>query len=312
MAVILGRPDIEPFLRIKTVTTNYTVVRGDAGYLILVNTTGGNVTVSLPALSTVGDGFVVTIKRITAGANTLTIDPNGAETIEGAATLSLPTQYQAVNLVSLATSGWLLGAAPLAIATAITAGSGLTGGGTLASGVTLSGTAASTSAAGVVELATPDETIARSSSVLAVPPSGLASIGAPLLLETLATTSGTTVTSGALAACLAFLCIFEEVSGTGTAALQATISADGTTYSGNFMPTNVQSSGYERGGYAWIFGSGSVGNKVTQGVIGAATGGDAAFRAATVSSVTGVITRIRFAMSTGSFDNGNIYIYGFR
>lgn len=149
MAVILGRPDIEPFLRIKTITTNYTVVRGDAGYLILVNTTGGNVTVSLPALSTVGDGFVVTIKRITAGANTLTIDPNGAETIEGAATLSLPTQYQAVNLVSLAASGWLLGAAPLAIATAITAGSGLTGGGTLASGVTLAGSAASTAAAGV-------------------------------------------------------------------------------------------------------------------------------------------------------------------
>ena len=311
MPVILGRPRVQPFTRTKSITSNYTVVLADAGWLIVVDTTGGNITVSLPAVATAGDGFVVTLKRVTAGANTLTIDPSGAETVEGAATLLMPTQYTSVMLVSRST-GWFIGSAPIPLGRTVSAGTGLTGGGALSGDVTLAAVAASTSVAGIVELADTTETQALSSTTLAVTPGGLATIGAPLLLETLTTTSGSSVTSGALAACRAFFCLFEDVSASGTAALQATISADNVTYSGNVMPTNVQSSGYERGGYLWVFGTGSVGNKVTQGVVGAATGGDAAFRAATVSSVTGVITRIRFAMSAGSFDNGAIYIYGFR
>lgn len=312
MAQILGRPDIEPFLRIKTITTNYTVVRGDAGYLILVNTTGGAVTVSLPALSTVGDGFVVSIKRITAGANALTIDPNGAETIEGAATLSLPTQYQAVNLVSLASSGWLLGAAPLAIATGITAGSGLSGGGTLASGVTISGAAASVGGAGVVSLATPTETIARSSSVLAVPPSGLASIGAPLLLQTLSTSSGSTVTSSTLSPCLAFLAVIEDVSSTATSNLRTAVSDDdGANWSGNITLDGGPSAAFKRKGQCWYFGTGATAtNKIVQGFVG--NSGNITFGFGEVASETGVTNKIRFSLSSGSFDGGSIYLYGFR
>lgn len=314
MAVILGRPDIEPFLRIKTITTNYTVVRGDAGYLILVNTTGGNVTVSLPALSTVGDGFVVTIKRITAGANTLTIDPNGAETIEGAATLSLPTQYQAVNLVSLAASGWLLGAAPLAIATAITAGSGLTGGGTLASGVTISGTAASTSVAGVVELADTTETQALSSTTLAVTPGGLATISAPLLLETLATTSGATITSGTLPACRAFLLLFNGVSGSATATISLAISDD----DGGSFDTARQVSASNAAstllaGPIWIYGTGSVGTKyMLSQIVSEAELTSIFCNVATWTTETGVTNKVRFTISAGAFDAGEILVFGSR
>ncbi len=172
--------------------------------------------------------------------------------------------------------------------------------------------AGSTSVKGFVELATEGETQGLTATGVAVTPAAMATLGAPILLETLATTSGTSATSGALPACRAFFCLFEDISGSGTAALQATISANGTDYSGNFMPTNTQGSTYERGGYIWIFGTGVTGSKITQAVIGAPTGGDAAFRTAVVSSVTGVITRIRFAMSAGSFDNGAVHIFGFR
>lgn len=136
MPVILGRPRVQPFTRTKSITSNYTVVLADAGWLIVVDTTGGNITVSLPAVATAGDGFVVTLKRITAGANTLTIDPSGAETVEGAATLALPTQYTSVMLVSRST-GWFIGSAPIPLGRTVTAGAGLSGGGALSADITL-------------------------------------------------------------------------------------------------------------------------------------------------------------------------------
>jgi hypothetical protein len=57
------------------------------------------VTINLLAANT-QSGAQVQIKRISAGANTLTIDPSGAETIDGAATLSLPNQWDHATIVS--------------------------------------------------------------------------------------------------------------------------------------------------------------------------------------------------------------------
>lgn len=136
MVMVLGRPRVQPFVRTKSITANYTVTLADAGWLILIDTTSASITVSLPALATAGDGFVVTLKRITAGANTVTIDPSGAETVEGSATLSMPTQYTSMVLVSQST-GWFIGVAPIPLGRTITAGTGLTGGGTLAGDITL-------------------------------------------------------------------------------------------------------------------------------------------------------------------------------
>lgn len=312
MPIILGRPRVQPFVRTKAISSTYTVTLADAGWLLVVDTSGGNVTINLPAVATAGDGFVVTIKRISAGANTLTIDPSGAETVEGSATLSMPTQYTSVMLVSRST-GWFIGSAPIPLGRTVSAGTGLSGGGALSENITLAAVSASTSTAGIVELADTTETQALSSTTLAVTPGGLATIGAPLLLETLSTSSGSTVTSGTLASCRAFLILYEDVSGNSTAALQCNISSDnGSNWSGNFMPTSTQSAAYERSGHIWIMGTGSVGNKVTHAILGAASGGDAGIRTATVSSVTGVINKIRFPISAGSFDGGSIYIYGFR
>lgn len=64
---------------------------------ILVNNGATAHTVALPAAATC-PGREYAIKRL--GTNTVTIDPNGAETIDGAATLDLTTQYQTARVVS--------------------------------------------------------------------------------------------------------------------------------------------------------------------------------------------------------------------
>jgi hypothetical protein len=72
-------------LTISDKTAAYTVVAGDLGAVI--NCTSGTFTVSLTAAATLGSGFNVTIWNTgTTASNVITIDPAGAETIDGKAT----------------------------------------------------------------------------------------------------------------------------------------------------------------------------------------------------------------------------------
>lgn len=86
------------------VTTGYTVAKSstfapvDTDDVMVVDTTGGNVTADLPtAVGRKGKrfGFI----KI-AAANNLVIDPNGAETVDGAATKTFSNQYQRVYIIS--------------------------------------------------------------------------------------------------------------------------------------------------------------------------------------------------------------------
>jgi hypothetical protein len=75
-------------LTISNKTGAYTVVAGDAGTVI--DCTSGTFTVSLTAAATLGSGFNVTIWNTSATAtDVITIDPAGAETIDGRTTLVL-------------------------------------------------------------------------------------------------------------------------------------------------------------------------------------------------------------------------------
>lgn len=75
-------------LTISNKTGAYTVIASDAGAVI--NCTSGTFTVSLTAAATLGAGFNVTIWNTSVGpTNVITIDPAGAETIDGVATLIL-------------------------------------------------------------------------------------------------------------------------------------------------------------------------------------------------------------------------------
>jgi hypothetical protein len=71
--------------------------------LLEVDTTGGNVTVTLPPLATV-PGYRVDVKKLVA-ANTATIAAASGETIDGAGTQALTVQWSSRSLIAGA-AGW--------------------------------------------------------------------------------------------------------------------------------------------------------------------------------------------------------------
>lgn len=74
--------------------------------IVLVDTTAGSVTLTLPLAASVrGQWFE--FKKLVA-ANTLTLDPAGSETIDGAATLAWTTQYQSYTVFSDGTEWWIV------------------------------------------------------------------------------------------------------------------------------------------------------------------------------------------------------------
>jgi hypothetical protein len=85
--------------RVSSTITAASYTQAGTDHVLKVDTTTNSVTINLLAANT-QSGAQVQIKRISAGANTLTIDPSGAETIDGAATLSLPNQWDHATIVS--------------------------------------------------------------------------------------------------------------------------------------------------------------------------------------------------------------------
>ena len=81
----IGRPDSSAVWPLVTKTGAYTVVGGDLGSMI--QATANTWTLTLTAAATLGNGFLFGIQNI--GAGIVTIDPNSAETINGAATLAV-------------------------------------------------------------------------------------------------------------------------------------------------------------------------------------------------------------------------------
>lgn len=92
---------------VTAVTANYTQSLNDA--VILVNATSGAVTITLqPALQC--EQKRITIKKTDSSGNAVTIDADGAETIDGSATKSLATQYKTYELIAQNGSWWIVSA----------------------------------------------------------------------------------------------------------------------------------------------------------------------------------------------------------
>lgn len=96
-----GSGDTSKSKAVTAVTSNLTL--NDAHHVILADATSGQFTISLPAAAGF-DRKVFVIKKTDASANAVVIDPNGAETIDGLATIQLDAQFQAVALVCNGTS----------------------------------------------------------------------------------------------------------------------------------------------------------------------------------------------------------------
>jgi hypothetical protein len=89
----------------KEIISNYDMVLGDT--VLLADATGGNITITLkPALECTEK--LVIIKRLNSGANTVTIDANGTETIDGATTVVLNAQYDTTRIMAYGGSWWIV------------------------------------------------------------------------------------------------------------------------------------------------------------------------------------------------------------
>lgn len=75
--------------------------------LILGDASGGAITITLPPAAT-AEGLLVRVKKVDASANAVTVDGDGAETIDDMASIDLAAQYTAVALVSDGTEWWIV------------------------------------------------------------------------------------------------------------------------------------------------------------------------------------------------------------
>lgn len=92
-------------LGIRTITATPTLVASD--HTLLCNAFAAAIPVSLPAASTL-QGRVLVFKKIDASANTVTITPNGTDTIDGAASVVISGQYDGYTIQSSGTGWWVL------------------------------------------------------------------------------------------------------------------------------------------------------------------------------------------------------------
>lgn len=90
---------VEQLWQTVSKTANYTVVESDRDKIILVDATAGAVTITLPAAATAGNGFRIAIKKVDSSGNSVITDANGSETIDGALTSTLSTQYDTDNII---------------------------------------------------------------------------------------------------------------------------------------------------------------------------------------------------------------------
>ena len=90
-------------VKVNAKSANYTVVATDV--LIPVTTgSSADVTITLPAAT--GTGLYLIIKKIDSGNKNVVIDGAGSETIDGALTKTISTQYGAVVIVDAGTGVW--------------------------------------------------------------------------------------------------------------------------------------------------------------------------------------------------------------
>ena len=90
-------------LSVNNTDSPVTLTATDGYRLVVCDTSSGAITVNLPAIAS-SAGREIVIKNL--GGNAVTIDPNGAETIDGASDNQLSGQYSKVTLFCDGTTEW--------------------------------------------------------------------------------------------------------------------------------------------------------------------------------------------------------------
>jgi len=86
---------------VKNISANYTAADGEA---LAVDASAGAVTITLPSPS---NGARVRVKKTDASSNTVTVQPSGTETIDGASSHTISQKNEAYEYVSDGTN-WLI------------------------------------------------------------------------------------------------------------------------------------------------------------------------------------------------------------
>jgi len=92
---------------LNVVGATFNITLTVANDLVLVDATGGNITVTLPS-ATIQPGKQIDIKKIDSSANIVTIATDGSETIDGTSTAVLSSQHDSVTVASDASNWWIL------------------------------------------------------------------------------------------------------------------------------------------------------------------------------------------------------------
>lgn len=103
-------------ITIRATTGTDPITAADQNKIILANATAGAFAETLPAASSVSNGFMVIVKKTDSTANAITITPSGADTIDGLSTFVISVQYGFVALVSDHVSNWnIIGQSTVAV-----------------------------------------------------------------------------------------------------------------------------------------------------------------------------------------------------
>ncbi len=90
---------------IVTKTAAYTLTKDDK--VILVDATGGAITITLPPAA-FSKSLIYVIKKIDVSANAITVDGNASETIDGATTQALSSQWDGIRIGCNGTAWFIL------------------------------------------------------------------------------------------------------------------------------------------------------------------------------------------------------------
>lgn len=99
-----------------TITSDATLSAGYGFTTILIDATAGNITITLPVSSTVSNGsggslstgILYKFKRIDNSGNTVTIQTQGSDLIDGNSSLTMPTQWLIQHLQAAGTDRWIV------------------------------------------------------------------------------------------------------------------------------------------------------------------------------------------------------------
>ncbi len=99
-ATLVANRQISLYTIVSVTSTTYNATHTNGNIVLLVDaaTAGGNVTINLPAVASTTATYI--IKKIDSGGNTVTVDANSTETIDGATTQVVMFQNTVFTIVT--------------------------------------------------------------------------------------------------------------------------------------------------------------------------------------------------------------------